>query len=87
MNSVIVKQETRKLTGSYMPIDFAAHARSLGAKAYKATNPEELKAALLQAKKETVTTLSKFLSYLVRTQAAMSPGGRWAYPRFPRARK
>ncbi|CAH1218139.1 3D-(3,5/4)-trihydroxycyclohexane-1,2-dione hydrolase [Paenibacillus allorhizoplanae] len=48
---------TRKLTGNYMPIDFAAHARSLGAKSYKATNPEELKAALLQAKAETVTTL------------------------------
>ncbi|OAS14282.1 3D-(3,5/4)-trihydroxycyclohexane-1,2-dione acylhydrolase (decyclizing) [Paenibacillus oryzisoli] len=48
---------TRRLTGSYMPIDFAAHARSLGAKSYKATNPEELKAALLQAKQETVTTL------------------------------
>ena len=40
-----------------MPIDFAAHARSLGAKAYKATKPEELKEALLQAKEETVTTL------------------------------
>lgn len=48
---------TRRLTGNYMPIDFAAHARSLGAKSYKATNPEELKAALEQAKAETVTTL------------------------------
>ncbi|OCT12081.1 3D-(3,5/4)-trihydroxycyclohexane-1,2-dione acylhydrolase (decyclizing) [Paenibacillus pectinilyticus] len=48
---------TGQLTGGYMPIDFAAHARSLGAKAYKATNPEELKAALLSAKEETVTTL------------------------------
>ncbi|WP_435170526.1 3D-(3,5/4)-trihydroxycyclohexane-1,2-dione acylhydrolase (decyclizing) [Paenibacillus glycanilyticus] len=46
-----------RLTGSYMPIDFAAHARSLGAKAYKANSAEELKAALLQAKQETVTTL------------------------------
>lgn len=49
--------ETRRLTGSYMSIDFAAHARSLGAKSFKAANPEELKAALLQAKAETVTTL------------------------------
>ncbi|WP_201004557.1 3D-(3,5/4)-trihydroxycyclohexane-1,2-dione acylhydrolase (decyclizing) [Paenibacillus glycanilyticus] len=48
---------TGRLTGSYMPIDFAAHARSLGAKAYKANSAEELKAALLQAKQETVTTL------------------------------
>ena len=47
---------TGKLTGGYMPIDFAAHARSLGAKAYKANTPEELKAALLKAKEETVTT-------------------------------
>ncbi|NRF92625.1 3D-(3,5/4)-trihydroxycyclohexane-1,2-dione acylhydrolase (decyclizing) [Paenibacillus frigoriresistens] len=46
-----------KLTGEYMPIDFAAHARSLGLKAYKASTPEELKEALLKAKEETVTTL------------------------------
>lgn len=48
---------TGKLTGGYMPIDFAAHARSLGVKAYKANTPEELKEALLRAKEETVTTL------------------------------
>ncbi|ACT00605.1 3D-(3,5/4)-trihydroxycyclohexane-1,2-dione acylhydrolase (decyclizing) [Paenibacillus sp. JDR-2] len=48
---------TGRLTGSYMPIDFTAHARSLGAKAYKANSAEELKAALLQAKQETVSTL------------------------------
>jgi 3D-(3,5/4)-trihydroxycyclohexane-1,2-dione acylhydrolase (decyclizing) len=48
---------TGKLTGGYMPIDFTAHARSLGAKAYKANTPEELKEALLKAKEETVTTL------------------------------
>ncbi|UKS31381.1 3D-(3,5/4)-trihydroxycyclohexane-1,2-dione acylhydrolase (decyclizing) [Paenibacillus sp. HWE-109] len=48
---------TGKLTGSYMPIDFTAHARSLGAKAYKADTPEELREALLKAKEETVTTL------------------------------
>ncbi|WP_159881258.1 3D-(3,5/4)-trihydroxycyclohexane-1,2-dione acylhydrolase (decyclizing) [Paenibacillus puerhi] len=49
--------DTGRLTGSYMPIDFAAHARSLGAKAYKAGTAEELREALLQAKRETVTTL------------------------------
>ncbi|NOU69872.1 3D-(3,5/4)-trihydroxycyclohexane-1,2-dione acylhydrolase (decyclizing) [Paenibacillus sp. LMG 31458] len=48
---------TGKLTGEYMPIDFAAHARSLGVKTYKANTPEELKEALLKAKEETVTTL------------------------------
>jgi len=48
---------TGRLTGGYLPIDFAAHARSLGAKAYKASTPAELKQALEQAKQETVTTL------------------------------
>ncbi|WP_169083658.1 3D-(3,5/4)-trihydroxycyclohexane-1,2-dione acylhydrolase (decyclizing) [Paenibacillus sp. PL91] len=50
-------QETGRLSGSYMLIDFAAHARSLGAKAYKADNAEQLKEALQLAKQETVTTL------------------------------
>jgi len=49
--------DTGRLTGSYLPIDFAAHARSLGAKAYKASTAEELQEALLAAKNETVTTL------------------------------
>jgi 3D-(3,5/4)-trihydroxycyclohexane-1,2-dione acylhydrolase (decyclizing) len=49
--------ETGKLTESYMQIDYAAHARSLGAKAFTATNVEELREALEKAKKETVTTL------------------------------
>jgi len=48
---------TGALSGDYMPIDFAAHARSLGAKAYKAATEEELKEALAQAKRETTTTL------------------------------
>ncbi|MFF2481331.1 3D-(3,5/4)-trihydroxycyclohexane-1,2-dione acylhydrolase (decyclizing) [Paenibacillus sp. NPDC058071] len=43
---------TGKLSGGYMPIDFAAHARSLGAAAYKATNAEELEQALASAKAE-----------------------------------
>ncbi|GGG16140.1 3D-(3,5/4)-trihydroxycyclohexane-1,2-dione acylhydrolase (decyclizing) [Paenibacillus abyssi] len=50
-------QDTGRLTGNYLQIDFAAHARSLGAKAYKASTAEELQEALEQAKKETVTTL------------------------------
>ena len=40
-----------------MPIDFAAHARSMGAKAYKAETAEQLEQALREAKNETVTTL------------------------------
>jgi 3D-(3,5/4)-trihydroxycyclohexane-1,2-dione acylhydrolase (decyclizing) len=50
-------EETGHLTESYMPIDFAAHARSLGAKAYTATTVSELQAALKQAKLETISTL------------------------------
>ncbi len=50
-------QQTGRLTGDYMPIDFAAHARSLGAKAYKAGNAEELREALRLAKAETISTL------------------------------
>ncbi|MGM0880317.1 MAG: 3D-(3,5/4)-trihydroxycyclohexane-1,2-dione acylhydrolase (decyclizing) [Bacillota bacterium] len=49
--------ETGRLTGSYMPIDFAAHARSMGVKTYKAGTAEQLEEALRQAKEETVTTL------------------------------
>lgn len=40
-----------------MPIDFAANARSLGAKGYTVHTVEELREALEQAKKETVSTL------------------------------
>jgi 3D-(3,5/4)-trihydroxycyclohexane-1,2-dione acylhydrolase (decyclizing) len=50
-------EDTGRLTGGYLPIDFAAHARALGAKAYKANTAEELQAALLRAKQETITTL------------------------------
>jgi 3D-(3,5/4)-trihydroxycyclohexane-1,2-dione acylhydrolase (decyclizing) len=50
-------EETGRLTGGYMPIDFAAHARSLGAKAYTATTVDELQASLTQAKEETISTL------------------------------
>ena len=50
-------EETGSLTDGYMPIDFAAHARSLGAKAYTATTVKELQEALKLAKAETITTL------------------------------
>lgn len=48
---------TGRYTGAPMPIDFAAHARSLGAAAYKAGSAAELREALRQAKQETRTTL------------------------------
>ncbi|MFB9329996.1 3D-(3,5/4)-trihydroxycyclohexane-1,2-dione acylhydrolase (decyclizing) [Paenibacillus aurantiacus] len=46
-----------RLSGSSMPMDFAAHARSLGASAYTARTSEELREAIEQARKETVSTL------------------------------
>lgn len=48
---------TNRLTGSYMPIDYAAHARSLGAKTYQAGTAEELREALRRAKEEAVAVL------------------------------
>lgn len=49
--------ETNRLTGDYLPIDFAAHARSMGAKAYTVHTKEELQAALQSAKNDPVSTL------------------------------
>jgi 3D-(3,5/4)-trihydroxycyclohexane-1,2-dione acylhydrolase (decyclizing) len=50
-------EENGQLTGGFMPMDFAAHARSLGAAAYTATTVEELRSALEQAKRQPRTTL------------------------------
>ncbi|MGG4402953.1 3D-(3,5/4)-trihydroxycyclohexane-1,2-dione acylhydrolase (decyclizing) [Paenibacillus amylolyticus] len=49
--------ESGRLTGNYMPMDFAAHARSMGAKSYRAETAEQLEQALRDAKNETVSTL------------------------------
>ncbi|MFB5265642.1 3D-(3,5/4)-trihydroxycyclohexane-1,2-dione acylhydrolase (decyclizing) [Paenibacillus enshidis] len=49
--------DTGRLTGEYMPMDFAAHARSLGAKSYRVETAIELEQALRAAQAETVTTL------------------------------
>lgn len=48
---------TGAYTGAPMPINFAAHAASLGAASYKAGDAEQLRQALLAAKKETRSTL------------------------------
>ncbi|MFT5875809.1 MAG: 3D-(3,5/4)-trihydroxycyclohexane-1,2-dione acylhydrolase (decyclizing) [Clostridium sp.] len=48
---------TGRLTGKYAPIDFAANARSYGAKAYTVTTLEELKVAIELSKKDAVSTL------------------------------
>ncbi|TLS49598.1 3D-(3,5/4)-trihydroxycyclohexane-1,2-dione acylhydrolase (decyclizing) [Paenibacillus antri] len=49
--------DTGALSGDYLPIDFAAHARSMGVSAYTATTVDELKAALESAKRDAVSTL------------------------------
>ncbi|WP_433749572.1 3D-(3,5/4)-trihydroxycyclohexane-1,2-dione acylhydrolase (decyclizing) [Paenibacillus amylolyticus] len=51
------ESESGRLTGDYMPIDFAAHARSMGAKSYRAETAEQLEQAIRDAKSETVSTL------------------------------
>ncbi|MGK8688665.1 3D-(3,5/4)-trihydroxycyclohexane-1,2-dione acylhydrolase (decyclizing) [Bacillus cereus] len=50
-------QETRKLNGAIMKIDFAASATGYGVKTYQVTSIEQLQEALKDAKKQTVSTL------------------------------
>jgi 3D-(3,5/4)-trihydroxycyclohexane-1,2-dione acylhydrolase (decyclizing) len=50
-------KESNQLNGSYMPMDFAAHARSMGANGYTVDTLDELRDALVKAKAETVSTL------------------------------
>ncbi|PFR16763.1 3D-(3,5/4)-trihydroxycyclohexane-1,2-dione acylhydrolase (decyclizing) [Bacillus cereus] len=50
-------QETRKLDGAIMKIDFAASAAGYGVKTYHVTSLEQLREALIDAKKQTVSTL------------------------------
>ncbi|MBB3126574.1 3D-(3,5/4)-trihydroxycyclohexane-1,2-dione acylhydrolase (decyclizing) [Paenibacillus rhizosphaerae] len=49
--------ETERLTGEYVPVDYAAHARSMGVKAYSASSIAELREALRQAREEKGSTL------------------------------
>ncbi|MCL6454883.1 MAG: 3D-(3,5/4)-trihydroxycyclohexane-1,2-dione acylhydrolase (decyclizing) [Alicyclobacillus sp.] len=51
------EQASGLLTGRYLSIDYAAHAHSLGARAYRAETVEQLREALQLAKRETITTL------------------------------
>ncbi|MFB5589569.1 3D-(3,5/4)-trihydroxycyclohexane-1,2-dione acylhydrolase (decyclizing) [Bacillus cereus group sp. BfR-BA-01403] len=50
-------QETRKLNGAIMKIDFAASAAGYGVKTYRVTSIEQLQEALIDAQKQTVSTL------------------------------
>lgn len=52
-----VRTETGQLDGATLEIDFEANARSLGARAIRARDVAELKAALEEAKRETRTTV------------------------------
>lgn len=50
-------RQQEHLSGVYMPIDYAAYARSVGAKAYTAHTADQLAEALELAKLETTSTL------------------------------
>lgn len=50
-------QETRKLNGAIMKVDFATSAAGYGVKTYRVTSIEQLQKALKDAKKQTVSTL------------------------------
>ncbi|SDP09679.1 3D-(3,5/4)-trihydroxycyclohexane-1,2-dione acylhydrolase (decyclizing) [Paenibacillus sp. yr247] len=50
-------EDTGSAKGPYMPMDFAAQARGMGAKTYTVTTIAELHEALEMARKETVSTL------------------------------
>ena len=50
-------QETRKLNGAIMKIDFAASAAGYGVKTYHVTSIKQLQEALIDAQKQTVSTL------------------------------
>jgi 3D-(3,5/4)-trihydroxycyclohexane-1,2-dione acylhydrolase (decyclizing) len=45
--------EADRLDGEYLRIDYAKNAESMGAKAWRATSPEELRRALTEARSET----------------------------------
>src|SRR5690606_19838030 len=49
--------ETGLLDGDFVPVDFAMSAAAYGCKTYKVSNEAELEAALIDAQKQTVSTL------------------------------
>ncbi|WP_196594273.1 3D-(3,5/4)-trihydroxycyclohexane-1,2-dione acylhydrolase (decyclizing) [Pectinatus sottacetonis] len=50
-------EKTNKLDGGLVPVDFAMNAASYGCRTYKVTTAEELRHALADAKKQSVSTL------------------------------
>ncbi len=51
------EDKTGKLTGKFVPVDFAMNAASYGCKTYSVKNEEELRAAIEDSKKQSVSTL------------------------------
>ncbi len=50
-------EKTGKLDGGFVPVDFAMNAASYGCKSYRVTTIDELRAALADARRQTVSTL------------------------------
>jgi len=50
-------ETTGRLDGNYVPVDFAAIGAGYGMKTYRVSNLDELKEAVEDAKKQTVSTL------------------------------
>jgi 3D-(3,5/4)-trihydroxycyclohexane-1,2-dione acylhydrolase (decyclizing) len=50
-------EKTGKLDGGFVPVDFAMNAASYGCKTYTVKTAEELRAAIVDARKQTVSTL------------------------------
>ncbi|HEX5415826.1 MAG TPA: 3D-(3,5/4)-trihydroxycyclohexane-1,2-dione acylhydrolase (decyclizing) [Chloroflexota bacterium] len=46
-------ERSQRLEGSYLPIDYAKNAESLGARTWRANTPDEVRAALAEARAET----------------------------------
>jgi 3D-(3,5/4)-trihydroxycyclohexane-1,2-dione acylhydrolase (decyclizing) len=65
--------QTNRLEGKRLPVDFAKNAESLGAKAYRVTTLEELRAAFAAAKQEKGTVLI----YVPVQPDATLPGFAW----------
>jgi 3D-(3,5/4)-trihydroxycyclohexane-1,2-dione acylhydrolase (decyclizing) len=66
-------EETGLLTGDILPVDFAQNARSLGAHVIEAHDVPSLKAALAEAKAQTVTTVI----YIETSLTKGVPGYAW----------
>lgn len=53
--------QTGELSGSYLPIDFCKVAEGYGAKSYRVHNAAELRAAIEDVRKQTISTLIEIM--------------------------